>query len=436
MSLNEDNRKDYSIKALGAFAAHTRSVHFALVTASFALLAAHFISQEPKFERATTDLRRIMDTRQLWQSDKDWLDRYAQAWLQERGLTIPPHLTKALDELAVEEIWASSSGGGRILHGISSRRWTLRDQRTAPFEISNSKETTAVLYLAAPQSLSEFRDLWSELEEPLTVYVPDKVPTHRFDQIDNTQVKELSYSYGGGKDWPNRDSPRDLVLAPYQDQKRVSEILEKLAFGASWRTHAFFFARKTVLTSVGVFTEIPAHYAFNEHFGTDFPAGPFERSFAALNELTATYQDLDFDKVSRILVDARRTAGPRFEAFGASVPSAVLARWGIPIVLTIQLYLWVHLREYRKKLGVMGVRPETPWIPMYSGLVARTVSCLSVAALPLVAVGVPAFREYLRMNSMSTLMWWLLVCGGLAAVLAVCSLRELAGVRTAAPATP
>ena len=107
--------------------------------------------------------------------------------------------------------------------------------------------------------------------------------------------------------------------------------------------------------------------------------GLYRKAFPDLDEITADYEDLSFDKLSAILAAQRKRSDQTFEAFSVKFPSDAVARWGLILILSVQLYFLIHMSSVR-------VRPDSEvsvaWIALYPDKLPQTVFVLTVAALP------------------------------------------------------
>lgn len=118
-------------------------------------------------------------------------------------------------------------------------------------------------------------------------------------------------------------------------------------------------------------------------FAVDF--GLYKKAFPELDEITADYEDLTFDKLSAILAAQRKHSDQTFEAFSVKFPSEAVARWGLILLLGVQLYFLIHMASTR-------IQPDTDigvaWIPLYPTKLAQTVFLLTVAVLPPLTTGI------------------------------------------------
>jgi hypothetical protein len=107
--------------------------------------------------------------------------------------------------------------------------------------------------------------------------------------------------------------------------------------------------------------------------------GTYEQSFPELHEITADYSDLTFDKLTSILASQRKHSVQTFEAFSVKFPSEAIARWGVVLLLGIQLYLLIHLASIRM---ADNEEFQVAWIPLYGTVLPQTVFIVTVSLLP------------------------------------------------------
>lgn len=107
--------------------------------------------------------------------------------------------------------------------------------------------------------------------------------------------------------------------------------------------------------------------------------GLYKKAFPDLDEVTTDYEDLTFDKLSTILAAQRKRSDQTFEAFSVKFPSDAVARWGLVLLLGVQLYFLIHMESVQ-------IHPDSEisvaWIPLYPHGLAQTVFVLTVAVLP------------------------------------------------------
>jgi hypothetical protein len=127
-------------------------------------------------------------------------------------------------------------------------------------------------------------------------------------------------------------------------------------------------------------------------------SGSFEKSFPELNEITADYSDLTFDKLTSILASQRKHSAQTFEAFSVKFPSEAIARWGIVLLVGIQLYLLIHISSIQMD---EDEESQVAWIPLYRTVLPQMVFLITVSLLPVFTV-----YEVSRLGTMSGSRFW------------------------------
>jgi hypothetical protein len=155
----------------------------------------------------------------------------------------------------------------------------------------------------------------------------------------------------------------------------------------------------------------------------------FSDAFYELDQATADFQDTDFIHLKRILHQSEKNTKETFQAFGVTFPIETTSRWGILVIVSVQLYLWMHLREFRKRC--FGIT-EIAWIGSYEDFVPRLVFVLTAILFPVVVVRVLCFQTALLPGQV-----WNLTCA-LGAIVVSAALAGLSAKvffrREAAPA--
>jgi hypothetical protein len=147
------------------------------------------------------------------------------------------------------------------------------------------------------------------------------------------------------------------------------------------------------------------------HFHSWVPlSGSFDHSFPELNKITRNFQTLEIDKFDPILEAEQNRNGESFEAFGVKFPAEATTRWGVLIILAVQLYFWIHLRELSQKLQPGDAGWEVAFIGMYTSLPSRIVYFISSCILPVLAVSALGIRG-LAIGDYQWPFWASLTCG-------------------------
>jgi hypothetical protein len=113
--------------------------------------------------------------------------------------------------------------------------------------------------------------------------------------------------------------------------------------------------------------------------------GTYKQAFSDLDEITMNYDDLTFDKLKTILSAQRKHSDQTFEAFSVKFPSDAVARWGLILLLGIQLYFLIHMSAPQLQVDT---EVSVAWIPLYSNIFSQAVFVFTIAVLPPVTAGI------------------------------------------------
>jgi hypothetical protein len=118
---------------------------------------------------------------------------------------------------------------------------------------------------------------------------------------------------------------------------------------------------------------------------------------------------MEFSDVQRLLQSEmqRERSTEKIEFLGLKFPERDLATWGALIILVIQLYFWIHLRELSSRASRDDFSSQVAWIGLYKGIYARATTCLTACILPL---GVIAFGMWTLGFSLASLCVLILGC--------------------------
>ena len=120
--------------------------------------------------------------------------------------------------------------------------------------------------------------------------------------------------------------------------------------------------------------------------------GSFSDVFRELDSIALEYKDLQLDRIERILQHEEDRRRDPFEAFGVKFPPDKTARWGVLLILGIQMYFFIHLAEYRR----LHIRDNSvAWIGSYRQTFARIIFTASSFVLPVGVVLFVALRGHL-----------------------------------------
>lgn len=117
----------------------------------------------------------------------------------------------------------------------------------------------------------------------------------------------------------------------------------------------------------------------------DLRPGGFSSSFRDLAKAAEGRDDLPLDALAPVLRDEASKLGEAFEAFGVKFQGEQITRWGMVVLIGVQLYLLMYLIRLSKHLRVDDPGWDVPWMAMDESRLARAMLFFSVVLLPAAA---------------------------------------------------
>jgi len=133
--------------------------------------------------------------------------------------------------------------------------------------------------------------------------------------------------------------------------------------------------------------------------GWKWAKGTFDGSFAELIQETGGLDFEELEQVEKSVAERLARRSEEFEAFGMKFPVAQITVWGTVILLGIQLYFFVYLRQLSEKLGSNYPTPDTPWMFLDRSRLARVICFATATILPVIAMLSLGCRASLRLTA-------------------------------------
>jgi hypothetical protein len=121
--------------------------------------------------------------------------------------------------------------------------------------------------------------------------------------------------------------------------------------------------------------------------------GSFAESFPQLERESIAFRDMSLDKAETILQVLASKPTERFEAFGIKIPTVKALTVGIPVLLGLQIYLWLHINALKNGLRSFPEFNHFPWVGIYDSRAAAWLTTLTAFGLPVVVVGILLSQE-------------------------------------------
>jgi hypothetical protein len=137
--------------------------------------------------------------------------------------------------------------------------------------------------------------------------------------------------------------------------------------------------------------------------------------FRELAEIAAGREHYALKDLSQWLDDELAHTEPRqIDVFGIKFPAGAQFEWGIILIVVVQLYFWLHVRELSPRLEGGHPGLDVAWPGLYPSWAAYAVVWGSVVAVPLYGLWIlglnrihyrPPFRPFLRSNWLDITLW-------------------------------
>jgi hypothetical protein len=106
-----------------------------------------------------------------------------------------------------------------------------------------------------------------------------------------------------------------------------------------------------------------------------WPSGTFQESFPDLSRIAKGLDSLELNQLEEHIRELRASGSESVEIFGAKLPVDFLRTWGILLLSSIQLYYYLHIRQFHLIFGSERDEPSFPWI----ACIKATSRALSIA---------------------------------------------------------
>jgi len=429
MSIENDS---YLRASLTDYTKHLRSIHFTLAVACLAILATISL-QVTDYEEALFDLEGITTFQGVSRQSVDWYPNFVErtidfskreSYEQSRDASDISLYTVSYIPRAVKlEYFFEEKKVTRRLF-VKPAQWTAYQREANITEISshinssvgieiisstdlNNATAPPMIELPAIDTLGDFAVTWDELIDSYACieaglaynesvildgysmklidanpkFEDDGEPIHiRGANYDLPLVLMPSRFIGDGKT-PPRELKTDTgyvyvnrAMIEYQSQDGDYETVD----------HLVAIPVLCGKVPLNVHTEI-ARLAQKPLWRTGLR---FSESFPKLHSLTKNLAGLKVEDIKAVLQSERERIGENFELLGVKLPLKLLNQWGIFLLLSIQIYLVLHLSAFCRLLTSADEVWSAPWVALYPEKLSRLVTLATTAVLPTSVVAI------------------------------------------------
>jgi hypothetical protein len=351
---------------------HVRTIHFTLIAISAGLIL--FLSLVKSYN-STDALEQINELMQLQR-------KWSPEWIRSLGIFNGPETESGVVAADAPFIcildWPSRT---LAYHAQVTNDWVLYG-------------TTSWSPASFPKTLTEFEDWWNLLQKPQRVDFVDEVGKGVFYLDNSNQAFPLRVS-----STPTlTQSDKTLQLEAIVGNPNAGELKLK---GRLSKPDPQGYVELPVIATTR--TEIDQSSLIERELKQAKP-GLFRQSFPDLSASARGLESFDLEQLQvQLIQEASRDADTSFDSGWLKIPAQQITSCGIVMVLLVQTYFLVILRELVNRLYPSDPGWDTPWIGMYQSGLAQALVFVSVVLLPLSAV----FFVLLRARSR-----WIVLSGG------------------------
>jgi hypothetical protein len=372
------------------FVEHLRTVHFVLIAVSVGLILIVAESKSYDLFSAYLQIKEIIAMQQHW----------SPAWILGHGApqfdTSEPFMVSATAKESLPlETFTPRTGRTKIYGTVHTRKgvekvvssvvFVLPEQNWTPTIGAGHLDVDPVKF---PETLKDFREWWNRLGDGA---ISLDAPFYLF--LEGEVV-------GQNEKWNHvLISPRNEPV-PNKPLMEVPVELEPTGFSLSYtgflpntnlRLRLYAPTRQHVdLTRPRIMAEFSKR-----------PDGSFEKSFPDLARASDNYGAFRLTDVMALTAEEATKSSQVFEAFGLKFPTGRVAIWGVTVILCVQLYLFIYVKQLSGRLKQDDPGWDVPWIGMVPSLIPRSLFFASLVLLPCLTVTLLGWQTALRLSSAS-----------------------------------
>jgi len=355
------------------FVEHIRTVHFSLVAVCLALIGLLQFEKPKDVKTAQSQLQEIKLTLDAWNSEQG--AGAVSSSFQNAAGNIYEMVSFPFPGF---EIFQQDVGIGDF-----PLVW-VPPEKTGEGESLKPRDFLGDKIMKKPSSLADFREFWDLLSRKPQLWTMDH--EHLSDRLVIVASDGSVSTIGYKSDKPL--SSLEILAPTLSDEHQRRIISTALHTAPPECVYSYSKGGSTMLlpVSVSLKKEFDGQAALiGTH--TYWKSGVFSKSFAELDAATAGKQNSSFESIaSDLAAEAAKPKSDSFEIFGVKFPVESASRWGIVLILGIQLYLWIHLYEISPKLKKGDPGWDVAWIGVYQSLPAKTLFFASTVLLPLLTI--------------------------------------------------
>jgi hypothetical protein len=204
-----------------------------------------------------------------------------------------------------------------------------------------------------------------------------------------------------------------LTFIESAPKKTLEEIVLPLQFGGDTGLEYFAFGQgKGALMyhlPIKRFIYVEINQQTLANYFSNWKSGSFDSAFPNISKAARDLEELELEDIDKIVSADAAKGREEFEAFGMKFPADKITFWGIVLLLGVQVYFYVYLKQLSGKLAENDAGWDVPWIGMNMSALSRILFFASVLLVPSVAVGLLGWHGINdHLSLMSRYHWYVL----------------------------
>jgi hypothetical protein len=358
------------------FVEHLRTVHFALIVTCVALIVIKTSGTESTYQKARNQIELVKKLAPEMNATA-FADKAEKAYIAANSRNASTYVTSY--HRGSETFRASMSVSDVFLVAEAPWRGSKPPETHPGYPVETMKwANTSIPYQMS--SLQDFKTTWDAISKHYLlggcngITAPELVQNHDIDKLfvedgppdktkaadayltcspENEEDYAVEEELGARRPQSTGDSDPLLVLA---------DTGHSVIVGLLDQEYVPFFPQDALRATF-----------------PDLPQGKFSEAFADLNELTNGLQSDKIDELQAWLSNQQsQHSSESFEAFGVRFPASATVGWGTVVVLAVQIYLLLHLRELAPRLTSDDPGLEVPWVGLYRWSLSRLMMIASL----------------------------------------------------------
>ncbi len=129
--------------------------------------------------------------------------------------------------------------------------------------------------------------------------------------------------------------------------------------------------------------------------------GSFESSFPEIQKFLADLNykgQIEYELLNTLFLIESKRSGHPLEIAGLKIERVNLHLWGIAVVLAIQLYFYLHLKEFTTRSEIGDEALSVAWIGFYPGVSPLIGISISIVALPIAVSALILWKQFSLQN--------------------------------------